>query len=334
MQKGLVSIITPCYNTGSIIHRLLDSVLTQSYPSIAMLVVDDGSTDNSKEVICSYIPRFEERGYSLEYHYQQNSGQSVAINNALKWVDGEYMVWPDSDDWYTSPEAISRMVEECSKSNRVGLVRCLNRQYDPDMNLLGEIKISPELLEKEQFDNCVLHKGDFYYVPGDYMVRMDVLDETIPGREIYTEKMAGQNGQLMFPVLYGRECITIPEYMYGVLVRPDSHCHGQDTYEKSAAVINGYINLIFATLDKIIGLPSADLKKYKDGVLKRYLPELFDLAVAAGEKQDAVALRQRLEELDAFHINVVWTIRYHLCQYGWFQKVIKSFGKLGRAISN
>lgn len=42
---------------------------------------------------------FEKRGYSLEYYYQSNQGQSAAINNALKWVKGEFLAWPDSDDF-------------------------------------------------------------------------------------------------------------------------------------------------------------------------------------------------------------------------------------------
>ena len=55
MQKGLVSILTPCYNTGSIVHRLLDSILAQDYPSIEMFAINDGSTDNTEVVIKSYI---------------------------------------------------------------------------------------------------------------------------------------------------------------------------------------------------------------------------------------------------------------------------------------
>ena len=55
MQKELVSIITPCYNTGHLIHRLLESVLIQDYPHVEMLVVDDGSTDKTKDVILSYL---------------------------------------------------------------------------------------------------------------------------------------------------------------------------------------------------------------------------------------------------------------------------------------
>ena len=49
--KNLVTILTPCYNGAKVIHRLLDSVLVQDYPHIEMIVVDDGSTDNSLSLI-------------------------------------------------------------------------------------------------------------------------------------------------------------------------------------------------------------------------------------------------------------------------------------------
>ena len=81
MKKGLVSVITPCFNTGDYLHWLLDSVLEQTYPYIQMIVVDDGSTDNSRQIIESYVPKFNDRGYSLEYVYQENQGQSAAIQN-------------------------------------------------------------------------------------------------------------------------------------------------------------------------------------------------------------------------------------------------------------
>ena len=50
-MNELVSIITPCYNSGGFLHRLLDSILIQNYPFIEMYAVDDGSIDNTKEVI-------------------------------------------------------------------------------------------------------------------------------------------------------------------------------------------------------------------------------------------------------------------------------------------
>lgn len=331
MIKELVSIITPCYNTGSIIHRLLDSILFQDYKHIAMLVVDDGSTDNSREVIESYIPRFSQRGYSLEYRYQENSGQSVAINNALKWVDGEYLVWPDSDDWYTESDAISLMVKECSKSKKIGLVRCLYRMFDSDLNLLEERKPTPELLDEDQFEACLLSRKGYYYAPGQYMLRMDVLDEVLPDREIYTAKMAGQNGQIMLPVLYGRRCVTIPCPMYALLWRPDSHTKGQNSYEKSREVVRGYIGQLVYTLDKIRHLPESQRKIYKNEVRKVYLPELFVLAVAAGKKADAMEVKQELQGLNAYSFSIEWQFRYYLCQFNWFQWIVKFIGrKIGR----
>ena len=99
-MSKLVSVLTPTYNCGKYITRLLDSVLRQTYPAIDMHVIDDGSVDDTKEIIERYIPEFEQRGYTLHYHYQTNQGQSAAINNHLNLVTGDYFVWPDADDFY------------------------------------------------------------------------------------------------------------------------------------------------------------------------------------------------------------------------------------------
>ena len=109
-NKGLVSLLTPCYNAGHLIGRLLDSVLSQTYPRVEMVVIDDGSTDCSAEIINSYVQKFSARGYSLQYYYQPNSGQSVAIRNGLRIITGEYLAWPDSDDFYATSDAIAKMV--------------------------------------------------------------------------------------------------------------------------------------------------------------------------------------------------------------------------------
>ena len=133
MEKEIVSIITPCYNNASIIYRLLDSILNQSYPNIEMFVIDDGSTDNLSSIIRNYIAKFEKKGYSLTYIYQENQGQSVAINNGLKLIKGKYLVWPDSDDYYASDIAIESMVEilKNAKAN-IGAVRTLAYVRDED----------------------------------------------------------------------------------------------------------------------------------------------------------------------------------------------------------
>ena len=132
-MSKLVSVLTPTYNCGKYITRLLDSVLRQTYPAIEMHVIDDGSVDDTKAIIERYIPEFEQRGYRLLYHYQANQGQSAAINNHLNLVTGDYFVWPDADDFYKTDDAIEALVNALENSDEtVGMSRCMLEYLNED----------------------------------------------------------------------------------------------------------------------------------------------------------------------------------------------------------
>ena len=109
MVKGLISVVSPCYNHGIVLYRFLDSLLEQTYTNMQVILVDDGSTDNTKDVVEAYIPKFKSKNIILEYYYQDNAGVSEAINTGLRYVKGEFLCWPDSDDWY-SPTAMEETV--------------------------------------------------------------------------------------------------------------------------------------------------------------------------------------------------------------------------------
>lgn len=94
-NNPIVSIIIPVYNVEHFLPQCLDSLLCQTLKDIEIICVNDGSTDNSLEVLNEYAPR-DERIIVLE---QSNAGVSVARNNALKYVKGEYYMFLDSDDW-------------------------------------------------------------------------------------------------------------------------------------------------------------------------------------------------------------------------------------------
>lgn len=97
---GLVSIITPSYNCAQFIAETVKSVLAQTYANWEMLIVDDGSTDNTKEVVCRYKdPR-------IHYHrIEYNSGAAVARNTALRMAKGRWIAFLDSDDLW-KPEKL------------------------------------------------------------------------------------------------------------------------------------------------------------------------------------------------------------------------------------
>ena len=103
-QRPLVSIITPAYNSAEYIHRPIESVLRQTYPNVEMIVVDDGSRDNTAEVV-------EQRyGGRVRCFRQANGGQATARNTGLRHARGEIIGFVDADD-ELMPEMVSSLVE-------------------------------------------------------------------------------------------------------------------------------------------------------------------------------------------------------------------------------
>lgn len=110
-SQGLLSIITATYNNANLLPRFFDSVITQEYRNWELIIVNDGSTDNTAEVCRAYVERDER----IRYYEQSNQGQGVARNMALGLVRGEYIAFLDADDaikFETYSSAIDLLNEE------------------------------------------------------------------------------------------------------------------------------------------------------------------------------------------------------------------------------
>lgn len=311
----LVSIITPCYNSGKFLYRLLDSILSQDYPFIEMYAVDDGSTDNTKAVIEGYIPKFSAKGYSLAYLYQKNSGQSAAVNKALKLINGEFLLWPDSDDFYAANNAITRMVEVLASSdNSVSMVRCL-----PDY--VDEVTLKPftgmqvaNSHKEELFEDCLYGQNGYFFLAGGYMVKTAILDKCIPDREIYTEKNAGQNWQLMLPLLYQYRCLTINEKLYTILCRRESHSRGQYKFYKDVRdKFKSYENTLIHTLNAMAFLPEGVKANYINSIRMKYLQIQYETCLKFWKLRDAKELKQKLKDDFHYRLSFKNKVDFMLC---------------------
>lgn len=109
----LVSVIIPCYNHGKYLPDAIQSVYSQNHPQIEIIVVDDGSIDNTRSV-CLEHPK-------VTYIYQQNSGLSAARNTGIKHSKGEYLVFLDADDWLLD-KAVSNNLEVLLKDADIAFV--------------------------------------------------------------------------------------------------------------------------------------------------------------------------------------------------------------------
>lgn len=251
MQNGLVSIISPCYNVGPYIGRFLDSLIAQTYKNLEIILVNDGATDNTGEIIKSYIPRLESEGYKVSYIEQENGGQSSAVNNALKRVTGKYLTWPDPDDWLT-PDSIEKRVAFMTEHPDAGLVRCnatlINEETDQAIRLFEPATQKTEQI-KDFFNKLVFTRTWFGAMC--CMIRMDFFDSVVPNREIYVEKKAGQNWQMMLPIAHKYPCWQMSDVLAYYLIRKNSHSHSNDTFERAVSYSDICENVLLATLTKL-----------------------------------------------------------------------------------
>ena len=91
----LISLIIPCYNAGFSLEKCLKSVIEQDYPTLEIIIIDDGSTDNSSKI----YEEFQRKYQRIKIIKQENAGVANARNKGIKSANGEYLCFVDSDDW-------------------------------------------------------------------------------------------------------------------------------------------------------------------------------------------------------------------------------------------
>lgn len=101
-----VSVIIPVFNAEKYLSKCIDSVLSQTCPALELILVNDGSTDRSEEIINTYIQ--DDR---VVYLKQENKGVSAARNLGLSRASGEYIIFVDSDDYLIS-DSLDKRIEE------------------------------------------------------------------------------------------------------------------------------------------------------------------------------------------------------------------------------
>lgn len=142
MIDGLVSVITPSYNTARFIEETIKSVLAQTYTNWEMIIVDDCSTDNTDEVVKPYLSDERIRYYKNE----KNSGAAVSRNRALREARGRWIAFLDSDDlWF--PEKLEKQISFMEK-NGYGFSCTGRTQIDEEGKSTGKIITSPHHVGK------------------------------------------------------------------------------------------------------------------------------------------------------------------------------------------
>lgn len=191
-MKDLISVIVPAYNAEKYIEKCINSILNQTYKDIEVLVIDDGSKDDTYKILCE-IKKSDKR---LKVYKQKNAGVSSARNYGMKMATGKYIGFVDSDD-YITPNMYEVMINNMDDDTDLILCNILERYED-------EIRES-RYIEKGEYNGDSIIKAIFNESIGAYVF------SGLFRRKIISEK------NLAFPnIKLSEDLIFLIEYLLNV----------------------------------------------------------------------------------------------------------------------
>lgn len=156
-NNPLVSVVVTCYNHEKYIAECLKSIFSQTYTNIQLIIMNDGSTDKSGEIIESLIS--QSPYVNTQYYYQKNSGICVARNNSFKHVSGKFLLFVDSDN-YLDNNYIELMVIAAEKNNADLIYTDLRNVDTKELYLEAQQFELQSFLTSNYIDSCSLIRKD------------------------------------------------------------------------------------------------------------------------------------------------------------------------------
>lgn len=206
--KPLVSVVIPAYNAAGCITRAVDSVLAQTYERREIVVVDDGSTDDTVRTLAEY-------GDALQVIQQANGGAGRARNQGIREAAGEFIAFLDADDRWL-PDKLARQVEILEANPDVGFCSTRTLAEAADGRPLGEWTCP--IVEQTILHALFVNPGAIPGSASGVMVRRCLLDEV----GLFDEHLRQEDTDLWFRLAAAAGYACIDEPLTVIVKQPDS----------------------------------------------------------------------------------------------------------------
>ncbi len=298
-----ISVVIPTYNYAHYIHRCITSIVRQLYTVQEIIVIDDGSTDNTKEIIQSAIHQFV--NYNIQYWHQDNHGVSAARNYGFTLAMSSYTLFLDADD---------ELLPNASEILKLAI----NENIDSDMIFCGYTTFShkgsikyriPEALSLNRPENVAkLLSGKIIGLrPSTTIIKRHVLEKIKFSENIYVDE-----DTVFFCHVFAKfKCVSIPEMLVKMTRHTDSL---RGNYQRILETGTNGIEDLFSSMPNI---QNKDLL-IKHSLLKRYLKIARAACINRDYKTAAKHYTQafNLEPCSIFTMkHFVRTVKSQLLQY-------------------
>ena len=214
MEQIKISVIVPIYNTPGTLKRCVDSICSQTYENLEIILVDDGSTDSTGK-LCDTFADVDKR---IRVYHKENGGASSARNFGLQRACGDYIGFVDSDD-YIDEDVYSSMAKLVMEKN-YPVVQISRDERDEEGNRLKDVCIPPKetrFCNSETFlKELLLHQGDCSFCTK--LVKKELFE-----KHCFPEGELNEDFKLLTQMLVQIEGIAIlPKQGYHVVCRVDS----------------------------------------------------------------------------------------------------------------
>jgi len=243
-----VSIIMPCYNKVELIGKAFDSIIAQEWDNIELVLVNDGSTDGTRDVIAAYKSDFDERGFDVVIIDQENQGLAAAVFNGLARCTGEFLCQLDADD-ELEPLYVSIMAGWLTENPDYDWAAC-------DSSLVTENSVIfrksfPNGEKDCKIENWILRSIMqtlwIYMIRRDYLIRCNVM------KSYHIAKDAYQEQQVIFPLISGGgrlKYFNIPLHRQSFFER-ENHLSFHVDYESTVNGFREKYNTTRSTLNQL-----------------------------------------------------------------------------------
>ena len=245
----MVSLIIPCFNVSEIkLNRMMNSIASQTYSQLQVLLIDDGSTNNTLSTLHKWKNNFTSIGFECKVFTKQNGGMASAINIGLKHFTGKYVCFPDSDD-AVEPDYVSSMLTYLECNPLCNIVRC-NFTMVTEMGSTRDLYVVEQNFYEHGYLKTVLLKQESTNV-WPMLVRADFLRKRIPRLHLHEGgPLASQEWQLLLPLTYRNNVALLNKSLYNYYIYPNSHARSHMANQTSALKYNAKIKeVLLTTLD-------------------------------------------------------------------------------------